>query len=66
MRRCCSTTADERSELWLKVFPYTRSGHGAALAVVVGCTIPLIAYYLSHHETLTLRASAQDRLGVWG
>lgn len=53
---------------WLKIFPYTRSVIAAALITVagLGCTIPLIVYYLSHHENLTLQASAQGRLGVAG
>jgi hypothetical protein len=53
---------------WLTVFPYTRSVATAAVTAVVGvgCVVPLIVYYLAHHEHLTLRASAQDRLGVIG
>jgi glycosyltransferase involved in cell wall biosynthesis len=53
---------------WLAVFPYTRSVVAAALASLtgLGCTIPLIAYYLSHHESLSLRASVEDGLGVTG
>jgi glycosyltransferase involved in cell wall biosynthesis len=53
---------------WLKVFPYTRSAITAAVTAVtgLGCTVPLIMYYFSHHEHLTLRASMQDRLGVIG
>lgn len=56
------------SERWLAVFPYTRSIIAAATTAFagLGCTIPLIAYYLSHHETLSLRASVQDGLGVSG
>jgi glycosyltransferase involved in cell wall biosynthesis len=53
---------------WLSIFPYTRS---VILAAVVGgaglgCTVPLIVYYLSHHEQLTRRAETQTRLGVTG
>jgi hypothetical protein len=53
---------------WLKLFPYTRSVIAAAViaATGLGCTIPLITYYLSHHERLTMQASTQDRLGVAG
>jgi glycosyltransferase involved in cell wall biosynthesis len=53
---------------WLKVFPYTRSVIAATATALVGlgCTVPLVVYYLSHHGNLTLRASAQDRLGVAG
>lgn len=53
---------------WLRIFPYTRSVIVSAVTTVagLGCIVPLIVYYLSHHEQLTLRASAQDRLGVIG
>lgn len=53
---------------WLKIFTYTRSVIAAAVIVSTGlaCVIPLVVYYLSHHENLTLRASAQDRLGIAG
>jgi glycosyltransferase involved in cell wall biosynthesis len=53
---------------WLKVFPYTRSVIVSAITAFagLGCTVPLIAYYLSHHESLSLRASLQDGLGVTG
>jgi glycosyltransferase involved in cell wall biosynthesis len=53
---------------WLRVFPYTRSVVAAAATAVAGLgfTIPLIVYYLSHHESLSLRASGQDRLAVAG
>jgi glycosyltransferase involved in cell wall biosynthesis len=53
---------------WLKLFPYNRSvvtASGTALAGV-GLTIPLIVYYLSHNENLSLRAAGQDRLAVAG
>ncbi len=53
---------------WLRVFSYTRSVIAAAIVTVTGLalTIPLIAYYLSHHENLTAQASTWDRLGVLG
>jgi glycosyltransferase involved in cell wall biosynthesis len=53
---------------WLTIFSYTRSAIAAAVIGLTGlaCTIPLVVYYLSHHESLTLRASSQDRLGVTG
>jgi glycosyltransferase involved in cell wall biosynthesis len=53
---------------WLKVFPYTRSVIAAAVVGIGGfaCTVPLAAYYLSHHERLTTQAAVQDRLGVAG
>jgi glycosyltransferase involved in cell wall biosynthesis len=53
---------------WLTLFPYTRSTIVAAITTLVGlaCVIPLIAYYISHHERLSLSASAQDGLGVTG
>jgi glycosyltransferase involved in cell wall biosynthesis len=53
---------------WLKVFPYTRSVIVATVTALLGLglTIPLVVYYLSHHESLTLNAAAQDRLGVAG
>jgi glycosyltransferase involved in cell wall biosynthesis len=53
---------------WLKVFSYTRSVIAAAIMGLAGvaCTVPLIAYYVSHHEQLTVHAATQDRLGVTG
>jgi glycosyltransferase involved in cell wall biosynthesis len=53
---------------WLRVFPYTRSAIAAAATALLGLglTVPLVVYYLSHHESLTLHAAAQDRLGVAG
>ncbi len=53
---------------WLKIFPYTRTVIAAASIGLAGlaCTMPLIIYYVSHHEQLTLRASVQDGLGVVG
>jgi glycosyltransferase involved in cell wall biosynthesis len=52
---------------WLKIFPYTRGVVAAAVTAVVGlgCTAPLIVYYLSHHESLSVRAG-QDRLAIAG
>jgi glycosyltransferase involved in cell wall biosynthesis len=53
---------------WLSIFPYTRSVILAAGVGVAGlaCTIPLVVYYLSHHEQLTRHAETQVRLGVTG
>jgi glycosyltransferase involved in cell wall biosynthesis len=53
---------------WLKIFSYTRSVIAAAVIGVTGvaCAVPLVVYYLSHHERLTLHASTQDRLGIAG
>ena len=53
---------------WLTIFPYTRSVIVAASIGLAGlaCTMPLVIYYIDHHEQLTLRASIQDRLGVVG
>lgn len=53
---------------WLATFPYTRSAMAAAATTCagLGCTVPLIVYYLSHHESLSLRASSQNGLAVTG
>jgi glycosyltransferase involved in cell wall biosynthesis len=53
---------------WLAVFPYTRSAIVAATTALVGlaCVIPLIVYYLSHHERLGSPASIHDHLAVTG
>jgi glycosyltransferase involved in cell wall biosynthesis len=53
---------------WLNVFPYTRSVIAAAVTATVGlgCVLPLLAYYLSHHERLGDAAATQERLGVVG
>jgi len=53
---------------WLTIFSYTRTMILAGFAALagVGCGVPLIAYYLSHHETLSLRASTPDGLAVIG
>jgi glycosyltransferase involved in cell wall biosynthesis len=55
-------------ERWLKVFPYTRSVVAAVVTAVagLGCTLPLVVYYLSHHENLGVQASVQERLSVIG
>jgi len=57
-----------RSARWLAVFPYTRTMIVAVLTacVGVGCGIPLVVYYLSHHDSLSLTASVQNNLGVTG
>jgi glycosyltransferase involved in cell wall biosynthesis len=53
---------------WLTVFPYTRSMILAAVTTLVGlaCVIPLVVYYISHHERLSAHASIQDSLAVSG
>jgi glycosyltransferase involved in cell wall biosynthesis len=53
---------------WLTVFSYTRTVIGAAVTAFTGlvCIAPLIVYYLSHHESLSLRAPVQDHLAVIG
>jgi glycosyltransferase involved in cell wall biosynthesis len=53
---------------WLRIFPYTRSVVAATLTALagLGLVVPLVVYYLSHHESLTLRAATQARLGVTG
>ena len=53
---------------WLKVFSYTRTMLVAALTACagIGCGIPLLVYYISHHGSLSLGASVQDGLGVIG
>jgi glycosyltransferase involved in cell wall biosynthesis len=53
---------------WLAVFSYTRTTFLAALATCagVGCGVPLIVYYFTHHDGLSLNASVQDGLGVTG
>jgi hypothetical protein len=56
------------SRRWLAVFAYTRTVTLAAVTACagVGCGIPLVVYYFSHHDTLSLRATIQDGLGVTG
>jgi glycosyltransferase involved in cell wall biosynthesis len=56
------------TDRWLKTFSYTRSAVLAAIVALAGfgCTVPLIVYYLSHHESLSLQASVQDGLGITG
>ena len=53
---------------WLSVFSYTRTVAVAAVTAFAGmlCGAPLVVYYLSHHGSLSLRASVQDGLGVVG
>jgi glycosyltransferase involved in cell wall biosynthesis len=53
---------------WLTVFPYTRTLLVAAATACtgVGCGVPLVVYYLSHHDGLSLAASVQDGLAVTG
>jgi glycosyltransferase involved in cell wall biosynthesis len=53
---------------WLAVFPYTRTVICSFLAALagLGCIIPLIFYYLSHRETLSLAAPVPDHLAVVG
>jgi hypothetical protein len=53
---------------WLAVFSYTRTVIGAFVTALVGvaCIVPLIAYYLSHQETLSLKVPVQDHLAVVG
>ncbi len=53
---------------WLAVFPYTRTVIAAAIIACTGvlCGTPLVVYYLSHRDSLSLRASVQDGLGVAG
>jgi glycosyltransferase involved in cell wall biosynthesis len=56
------------SARWLAVFPYTRTTIVAAVTACagVGCGIPLVVYYFSHRESLSLGASIQDGLAVTG
>jgi glycosyltransferase involved in cell wall biosynthesis len=53
---------------WLALFPYTRSVLAAGVIVALGiaCVVPLLVYYISHHERLSLAASIQDGLAVTG
>jgi glycosyltransferase involved in cell wall biosynthesis len=53
---------------WLAVFPYTRTVVVAVITALVGvgCTAPLLVYYFSHDERLSLHASLQDGLGITG
>ena len=50
------------------LFPYTRSVVVAAVIVAVGfaCAVPLLVYYIGHHERLSLAAQTQDGLAVTG
>jgi glycosyltransferase involved in cell wall biosynthesis len=56
------------TERWLTVFSYNRSAVVAAVTALIGllCMVPLVQYYLSHHERLTLHTSVQDGLAVTG
>jgi glycosyltransferase involved in cell wall biosynthesis len=53
---------------WLSIFSYTRTMIIAAATVCagIGCGVPLVLYYLSHNDRLSLSASVQDGLGVTG
>lgn len=53
---------------WLSLFPYTRSVVAAGVIVALGiaCTVPLLVYYVGHHERLSLTAHTQDGLAVTG
>jgi glycosyltransferase involved in cell wall biosynthesis len=53
---------------WLAIFSYTRTVIVAAITACagIGCGVPLVVYYLSHHDSLSLSASLQDGLGVLG
>jgi glycosyltransferase involved in cell wall biosynthesis len=53
---------------WLRIFSYTRTVIAALVTACAGlaCLAPLIVYYLSHHESLSLRAPVQDHLAVIG
>ncbi len=57
-----------RTARWLAVFSYTRTVVVAAVTACAGvlCGTPLVAYYLAHHETLSLRAYLDDGLAVAG
>jgi glycosyltransferase involved in cell wall biosynthesis len=56
------------SARWLAIFSYTRVMVVAALTACAGvaCGIPLVVYYFSHNDGLSLGASVQDGLGVTG
>jgi hypothetical protein len=53
---------------WLALFSYTRSvvAAGVIVASGIGCTVPLLVYYLDHHERLSVNAHVQDGLAVLG
>jgi glycosyltransferase involved in cell wall biosynthesis len=53
---------------WLTLFSYTRSVVFAASIVAIGiaCAVPLLVYYVGHHERLSLGAQTQDGLAVTG
>jgi glycosyltransferase involved in cell wall biosynthesis len=53
---------------WLALFPYTRSVVAAGVIIVAGiaCAVPLLVYYIGHHERLSIAAHTQDGLAVTG
>ena len=53
---------------WLALFPYTRSVVAAGIITAAGitCAVPLLVYYIRHHERLSLAAHTQDGLAVTG
>jgi hypothetical protein len=53
---------------WLALFPYTRSVlvAGVIFASGIACAVPLVVYYIGHHERLSLTASVQNGLAVTG
>ena len=53
---------------WLKIFPYNRSVTASVLIALtgLGCIVPMVVYYLSHHGHLTLLATVRNRLAVTG
>ena len=56
------------TDRWLSLFSYNRSALVAAATASIGllCLVPLVQYYLSHNEHLTLEAAVQDDLAVTG
>lgn len=56
------------SRRWLRIFAYTRTVIGAAALACAGlaCTVPLLVYYFSHRENLSLAAGVQNHLAVIG
>jgi glycosyltransferase involved in cell wall biosynthesis len=58
----------QASRRWLRIFPYTRTVILAAVTSIIGilCLMPLVIYYFSHSERLSLLASVQNGLGVTG
>jgi hypothetical protein len=39
---------------------------GVIVALGIACAVPLLVYYIGHHERLSLAASIQDGLAVTG